>query len=408
MVKKRHWGQYPSLFEFDSDPALVPENRVSHATEGDQHAVQDHSPGTSEGKPGVARRTASDAPAAADAGNLGEGTKGRPRELEADARQGEAGERAEPARERGSGNGSEKVGGSCTVGASSGRAGTALAGKGNGVRPKSYLERLRASQRETSLFDVRPEFIATDTRAPPESPRATREPAAVTPEATHPKVIFASGDNAKARDIIAAIRVLKRIEEEQRSATAQGKESLARFCGFGPVALSIFPDPVTGKYKSAGWQALGEELVALLTPAEYDSAKRTTFNAFYTSPAVITAIHDGIARLGLPTDATILEPGCGTGNFMSYGRPGSHFIGIELDSISGWIAKAIHPDQDIRIENFRDTRLPVDRIDAVVGNVPFTAFTIPRTPPGMAKSGASGAGIAVNKPTISALMRAES
>jgi N12 class adenine-specific DNA methylase len=165
--------------------------------------------------------------------------------------------------------------------------------------------------------------------------------------------------------------MLRAIEKEQRPATSQEKDTLARFCGFGPVALSIFPDPVTGKYKNAGWRGLGEELIALLTPAEYDSAKGTTFNAFYTSPTVITAIHEGIARLGLPNDATILEPGCGTGNFMSYGRPGSHFIGIEMDSISGRIAKAIHPDQEIRIENFRDTRLPEDRIDAVVGNVPF-------------------------------------
>ena len=98
---------------------------------------------------------------------------------------------------------------------------------------------------------------------------------------------------------------------------------LARFAGFGPVALSIFPDPVTGRYKDAGWQALGEELKSLLTPEEYDSAKRTTFNAFYTSPTVIAAIHEAIARLGVPANATILEPGCGTGNFMSQGKPGT-------------------------------------------------------------------------------------
>ena len=73
----------------------------------------------------------------------------------------------------------------------------------------------------------------------------------------------------------------------------------------------------------------------------------------------------------MPGNATILEPGCGTGNFMSQGQPGTRFIGVEMDSISGRIAKALHPDQDIRIENFRDTKLPEDRIDAVIGNVPF-------------------------------------
>lgn len=72
---------------------------------------------------------------------------------------------------------------------------------------------------------------------------------------------------------------------------------LLRFSGFGPVALSIFPDPATGRYKDPTWQSLGEELRALLSEREYESAKRTTFNAFYTSPIVIVAIHQAIARL---------------------------------------------------------------------------------------------------------------
>jgi len=116
---------------------------------------------------------------------------------------------------------------------------------------------------------------------------------------------------------------------------------------------------------------MGDELKTVLTPEEYDSAKRTTFNAFYTSPTVIAGIHEAIARLGVPAGATILEPGCGTGNFMSQAPRGTRFIGIELDSISGRIAKALHPEHDIRIESFRDTKLPEDRIDAAIGNVPF-------------------------------------
>jgi N12 class adenine-specific DNA methylase len=184
-------------------------------------------------------------------------------------------------------------------------------------------------------------------------------------------VLFASGEKAKARDILAAIHTLKAVEQEQRPATREEKQTLARFAGFGPVALSIFPDPVTGQYKDAGWQTLGEELKSQLTPEEYDSAKRTTFNAFYTSGTVIAAIHDAISRLGIPGNATILEPGCGTGNFMSRGREGTRFIGVELDSISGRIARLLHPEHDIRIESFRDTKLPEDRIDAVIGNVPF-------------------------------------
>ena len=110
---------------------------------------------------------------------------------------------------------------------------------------------------------------------------------------SHPPL--ASGEKAKAQDILAAIRVLKVIDHERRPATPEERRTLARFAGFGPVALSIFPDPVIGRYKDPTWQALGEELQSLLTPEEYDSAKRTTFNAFYTSPTVIAAMHEAIA-----------------------------------------------------------------------------------------------------------------
>ncbi len=182
---------------------------------------------------------------------------------------------------------------------------------------------------------------------------------------------MASGEKAKARDIIAAIRTLKSIEREQRKATPEEKTILARYSGFGPVALSIFPDPVTGQYKDRNWQSIGEELESLLTGIEYDSVKQTTFNAFYTSPTVIASIHDAIGRMGLPDKATVLEPGCGTGNFMSQGKPGNRFIGVELDSITGRIARALHPEADIRIESFSESKLPENRIDAVIGNVPF-------------------------------------
>jgi N12 class adenine-specific DNA methylase len=180
-----------------------------------------------------------------------------------------------------------------------------------------------------------------------------------------------SGEKGKARDILAAVRTLHGIEDERRPATTEEREVLSRFAGFGPVALSIFPDPVTGSYKDQGWETLGEELKSLLSPDEYDSAKRTTFNAFYTSPLVIRAMHEALSRLGVPEASTVLEPGCGTGNFMSYGPPGMRFVGIELDSTSGRIARALHPGRDIRIENFRDTRLPEGSLDAVIGNVPF-------------------------------------
>ena len=190
-------------------------------------------------------------------------------------------------------------------------------------------------------------------------------------DTTTPPPLVASGEKAKARDIVAAIKTLQAIEQEKRPATAEERQTLARFGGFGAVALSIFPDPVTGRYKDAGWQAIGDELKSLLTPEEYDSAKRTIFNAFYTSPTVIAAMHRAIARLGVPANATVLEPGCGTGNFLAQAAEGMRCIGVELDSISGRIARALHPAADIRIESFRDTKLPENGLDAVIGNPPF-------------------------------------
>jgi hypothetical protein len=248
------------------------------------------------------------------------------------------------------------------------------------------LERVNAS-RQRVLFDVPAEDPAAGP-SPPAEPQVPDEilPSAPpvngiqeqesaphhTPEQPAPApAAIASGEKAKARDILVAIRTLKTIEQEQRPATPEEKQTLARFAGFGPVALHIFPHSKTGHYNDSSWQAIGEELKTLLTPEEYDSAKRTTFNAFYTSPTVIAGIHEAISRLGVPAGATILEPGCGTGNFMSQAPRGTRFIGVELDSISGRLAKALHPEHDIRIESFRDTKLPEERIDAVIGNVPF-------------------------------------
>ena len=156
----------------------------------------------------------------------------------------------------------------------------------------------------------------------------------------------------KAHDILNAIRTLQQIETEQRPAKPEEQDTLRKFPGFGAVALRLFPDPVTGQYKDDSWKALGEDLQSLLSPEEYDSAKRTTFTAYYTSPIVMQAMHQALDRLGLPQDATVLEPGCGAGGFLSLAPEGQHFIGVEMDSLSGRIAKAIYPQHDIRIENF--------------------------------------------------------
>lgn len=242
-------------------------------------------------------------------------------------------------------------------------------------QPRRILSRQTARKHGRSLFDAVPHdarHTDSELKQPSTGSKSSPTPADCKPPNDLPASVgIASGEMAKARDILAAIRALKSLEQERRPATSDERALLARFAGFGPVALSIFPDPVTERFKDATWQSIGEDLRSLLSAEEYDSAKRTTFNAFYTSPTVITAMHAAIERLGVPDNGTILEPGCGNGNFVRYGRPGLRFIGVELDSVSGRIARALHPHQDIRIENFRDTRLSDGSVDGVIGNVPF-------------------------------------
>ena len=229
------------------------------------------------------------------------------------------------------------------------------------------------------LFGVPPhqaDFVTPQGAQPVPPDEPSGSPAGLAPPSRSPAPPPAEpqslgGEKTKARAILSAIRVLNEVERERRPATAEERQALARFGGFGAVALSLFPDPVSGRYKDAGWRALGDELRSLLTPEEYDGAKRTTFNAFYTSPTVIAAMHRAIARLGVPDDAAVLEPGCGTGNFLARAAPGMRFIGVELDSVSGRIARLLHPGHDIRVENFRDTKLPEGGLDAVIGNPPF-------------------------------------
>lgn len=261
------------------------------------------------------------------------------------------------------------------------------ANKGTRARADAGRKGKRGGQ--PTLFDFltgEPSGVETVTQLAASSPPECAEaaPAELPPllasehERAHDaSVTIASSERAKARDILAAMRALKTIEREGRPATALERQTLARFPGFGPVALSIFPDPVTGAYKDAAWQAAGEEMQSLLTPDEYESAKRTTFNAFYTSPTVISAMHAAIRRLGVPADATVLEPGCGTGNFLRLAPREMRFIGVELDHVSGRIARALHPGHDIRIENFRDTQIAEGTLDAVIGNVPFADVKLP-------------------------------
>ncbi|MGL5829098.1 MAG: helicase, partial [Angustibacter sp.] len=110
-------------------------------------------------------------------------------------------------------------------------------------------------------------------------------------------------------------------------------------------------------------------LRALLNDAEWNAASRTTINAHYTQPSYAAAIWQGLVGLGF-SEGTVLEPGCGSGTFISLAPPGAQMLGVELDPTTAAITRHLNPHADIRTESFADTRLS-QQVDAVVGNVPF-------------------------------------
>ena len=133
----------------------------------------------------------------------------------------------------------------------------------------------------------------------------------------------------ESQDILDAIRTLKHLEHEGRQANPDERQALLRFGVFGPVALSLFPDPVTGSYKDPAWQALGETLQMLLSPEEYERPRNAPrLTPSIRRPTATRAMHEALARLGVPREAIVLNPACGTGNFMALAPQAAIFWGL--------------------------------------------------------------------------------
>ncbi len=169
---------------------------------------------------------------------------------------------------------------------------------------------------------------------------------------------------------IKAIATLKQIEAEGRNATPEEQHILSRYVGWGGLADAFDPD-------KAGWRAEYDELKGVLTPEEYAAARASTLNAHYTSPTVIRAIYDAVENMGFQT-GNILEPGMGVGNFFGMlpeSMKSSRLYGVELDSITGRIAKQLYPKADITVAGFETTDRK-DFFDLAVGNVPFGQYQV--------------------------------
>ena len=174
------------------------------------------------------------------------------------------------------------------------------------------------------------------------------------------------GAKEKFRNNMVAINLLHELEIENRLATPEEQEVLSRYVGWGGLSMAF-------DEHNAAWAEEFKELYASLSPEEYRAAMESTLTAFYTPPVVIKAMYDALDRLGF-SQGNILEPSCGTGNFFGLlpeSMQNSKLHGVEIDSLTGRIAKQLYQKANIAIEGFEKTNLPDDHFDVVLGNVPF-------------------------------------
>ena len=222
------------------------------------------------------------------------------------------------------------------------------------------------SLEEIKLKNIVPDVTAqADEEHVPVSPQSVAENFRITDE--H---LGEGGAKTKFGNNLTAIQRLKQIEAEGRLATPDEQEVLSRYVGWGGL-------PQAFDENSAAWHQEYEALKSILTPEEYDAARASTLNAHYTSPTVIRAIYDAVAQMGFKT-GNILEPSCGIGNFFGMlpdSMAGSRLYGVELDSITGRIARQLYPKANITVAGFETTDRR-DFFDLAIGNVPFGNYQI--------------------------------
>ena len=175
-----------------------------------------------------------------------------------------------------------------------------------------------------------------------------------------------AGAKEKFRNNMAAINLLHELQLENRLATPEEQEILSRYVGWGGLSMAFDEN-------NAAWAEEFKELYASLSPEEYRAAKESTLTAFYTPPVVIKAMYEALDRLGF-SQGNILEPSCGTGNFFGLlpeSMAGSKLHGVEIDPLTGEIARQLYQKAQIAVEGFEDTKLPDNHFDVVIGNVPF-------------------------------------
>ena len=179
------------------------------------------------------------------------------------------------------------------------------------------------------------------------------------------------GAKEKFRNNMAAINLLHELELENRLATPEEQETLSKYVGWGGLSMAFDEN-------NAAWADEFKELYVSLSPEEYRAAMESTLTAFYTPPVVIKGMYEALERLGF-SEGSILEPSCGTGNFFGLlpdTMAGSKLHGVEIDPLTGKIAKQLYQKASIAVQGFEETKLPDDHFDVVIGNVPFGDFKV--------------------------------
>lgn len=179
------------------------------------------------------------------------------------------------------------------------------------------------------------------------------------------------GAKEKFRNNMAAINLLHELELENRLATPEEQETLSKYVGWGGLSMAF-------DEHNTAWADEFKELYASLSPEEYRAAMESTLTAFYTPPVVIKGMYEALERLGF-SEGSILEPSCGTGNFFGLlpdEMAGSKLRGVEIDPLTGKIAKQLYQKANISVQGFEETKLPDDHFDVVIGNVPFGDFKV--------------------------------
>ena len=181
----------------------------------------------------------------------------------------------------------------------------------------------------------------------------------------------AGGPKAKYKANMEAIHLLQTLEKEERLAIPEEQEILSRYVGWGGI-------PQAFEEKNSSWTNEYLELKNTLSPEEYSAARASTLNAFYTSPTVIRSMYEALENMGLK-QGNILEPSCGVGNFMGLipeSMNKAKMYGVELDPVSGKIAKQLYQKNKIAVQGFEETSYPDSFFDCVIGNVPFGSYQV--------------------------------